>query len=153
MGRGHDLGPEALRDLASRATPAGALRAGTGNQPLRSPRYRRFVQPQGYDDEMRVAFRSGESTWAVAALYREKRRPPFSTDEVALMAAVSGIVGAAFRTRVAMATVAPTLSTAPGLLMFDGSIVLVSANAEATRWLADIYGHGAEWRGMARRAG
>jgi DNA-binding CsgD family transcriptional regulator len=71
---------------------------------------------------------------------------------VALMASLSGVVGAAFRTRVATGNVLPALSTAPGLLMFDTSNVLISANVEASRWLTDLYGFGPDgsetWREM-----
>ena len=143
-GEFHEQDTALYRDLARQTTPAASLRAATADRPLRSARYRHFVQPQGYDDELRVAFRSGESTWALGALYREKGRRPFSPEDVALMAAVSAIVGAAVRTRVAMAAPSPALSIAPGLLVFDASSVLMSANVEATRWLADIYGHGAD---------
>jgi hypothetical protein len=128
------------RDLARQPTPAASLRAVTDGMPRRSNRYRSFVQPQGYDDELRVAFRSGDSTWAFAALYREKGRPPFTRHEVGLLAGISGVVGAAVRTRVAMGAPAPALSSAPGLMVFDAAGALVSANSEATRWLADIYG-------------
>jgi DNA-binding NarL/FixJ family response regulator len=149
-GEFHEPDTALYRDLARHPTPAAGLREATADRPLRSARYRHFVRPQGYDDELRVAFRSSDSTWAVAALYREDGRRPFGTEEVTLMAALSGIVGAAFRTRVATGNVAPALSTAPGLLMFDGSNVLISANVEANRWLGDIYGVGPDgaetWR-------
>ena len=149
-GEFHEQDTALYRDLARGTTPAAALREATADRPLRSPRYRRFVQPQGYDDELRVVFRSGESTWAVGALYRENGRRPFSAEEVALMASLSGVVGAAFRTCVAMGTPAPPLSSGPGLLMFDSSSALISANVEATRWLTDIYGNGPDgvqsWR-------
>jgi hypothetical protein len=59
----HEQDAALYRDLARDTTPAAALREATADRPLRSPRYRRFVQPQGYDDELRVVFRSGESTW------------------------------------------------------------------------------------------
>ncbi len=146
----HDAG--LYRDLVRQDTPAAALRQATADRPLRSARYRRFVQPQGYDDELRVAFRSGDNTWAVGALYREKGRSPFAREDVALMAAVSGPVGSAFRTRVALGDTTPALFAAPGLLMFDASSALVSANVEAARWLDDIYGPGLDgtdaWREM-----
>ncbi len=129
------------RDLVRQPTPAAGLRQVTSDRPLLSSRYQHFVTPQGYDDELRVAFRSGDNTWAVAALYREKGRRRFSDDEVALMAGLSGVVGAAFRTRVATGNAtSPLLFTAPGLLMFDASNVLVSSNVEANQWLDDIYG-------------
>ena len=149
-GEFHDPDIALYRDLARQSAPAAGLREATAGRPLVSSRYRHFVTPQGYDDELRVAFRSGDSTWAVGALYREKGRRPFSQDEVALMAGLSGVVGAAFRTRVATGNVAPTLCATPGLLMFDASNVLVSANVEANRWLDDIYGVGPDgtesWR-------
>jgi DNA-binding CsgD family transcriptional regulator len=139
-GEFHEPDVALYRDLVRQPTPAAGLRQVTADRPLLSSRYRRFVKPQGYDDELRVAFRSGDNTWAVAALYREKGRRAFSQDEVALMAGLSGVVGSAFRTRVATAGVASPLCTAPGLLMFDASNVLVSANTEANQWLDDICG-------------
>ena len=149
-GEFHEPDVALYRDLVRQPTPAAGLRELTADRPLLSSRYRRFVTPQGYDDELRVAFRSGDNTWAVAALYREKGRRRFSPDEVALMAGLSGLVGAAFRTRVAAGGAASALCTSPGLMMFDASNVMVSANAEADRWLEDIYGIGPDgtetWR-------
>ncbi len=139
-GEFHEPDVALYRDLVRQPAPAAGLRQVTADRPLLSSRYRRFVTPQGYDDELRVAFRSGENTWALAALYREKGRRRFSQDEVALMAGLSGVVGAAFRARVATGTVASPLCTSPGLMMFDASNVLVSANAEANRWLEELYG-------------
>jgi DNA-binding CsgD family transcriptional regulator len=111
---------------------------------VRSARYREFIQPQGYDDELRTVFRTGDSTWAMAALYREKGRSPFDARDVALVSAVSGVVGSALRARAAVGGATAVLSTAPGLLVFDGDGMLTSANAEATRWLGEIYGPGQE---------
>jgi len=151
-GEFHEPDTGLYRDLARQATPAAGLRQSTADRPLRSARYRRFVKPQGYEDELRVAFRSGDSTWAVAALYRESGRRAFDRHEVALMAGLSGVVGAAFRSRAATGNAAPALATAPGLLMFDGSNTLISANVEANRWLGDLYGPASEggqnWRRM-----
>lgn len=141
-GEFHEQDTALYRDLARKPTPAAAIRLETDDHPLRSSRYRHFVQPQGYDDELRMAFRSGENTWALGALYREKGHPAFSAEDVALMAAISGIVAAALRTRMAMGQVPRSLSAAPGLLMFDASSVLMSANAEARGWLGGIYGSG-----------
>ena len=145
-GEFHEPGVALYRDLARQPSPAAGLRDVTADRPLLSSRYRRFVTPQGYDDDLRVAFRSGDNTWAVAALYREQGRQPFTKDDVALIAGLSGVVGAAFRAHVAAGNVGPTLCTAPGLLMFDASNALVSANVEAERWLDDIYGTAADGR-------
>lgn len=150
-GEFHEPDVALYRDIARQPTPAAGLREVTAGRPRLSSRYRRFIVPQGYDDELRVAFRSGDNTWALAALYRTKGRS-FSQDDVAVMAGLSGVVGAAFRTRVATGNTTSALCTAPGLMIFDASNALVSANAEANRWLEDIYGvtpDGAEtWRDL-----
>ncbi len=145
-GEFHDQDATLFHDLARQPVPAASLRAATGDRPLRSPRYREFLQPQGFDDELRVVFRTGETAWAVAGLYREKGRPAFDGHDVALLAAISGVVGAAVRARARAGAVGgvggPALVNAPGMMVFDSSGVLASANAEATRWLAQIYGTG-----------
>jgi DNA-binding CsgD family transcriptional regulator len=131
------------RDLAREGVPSAALRASTGNSPLRSPRYRDFLQPQGFDDELRVVFRSGDTVWAFAGLFREKGRPAFDDHDVALLGAISSVVGSAVRARAGAAGAAgPALVNAPGMMVFDSSGALASANAEATRWLSQIYGTG-----------
>lgn len=136
-----------FRDLASGPVPAATLRGTTDDRPVRSPRYRDFMRPQGWDDELRVVFRTGGRAWAMAGLYRERGRPPFDADDVALMAALSPVVAGAVRARAALAPAAPALSAAPGLMVFTAEGVVVSANAEATRWLSEIHGPGGEPRG------
>lgn len=137
-GEFHEQDSALYRDLARDATPAAALRQATADRPLRSARYRHFVRPQGYEDELRVPFRAGDNTWAVAGLYRLGAARAFSKDEVALMAALSGVVGAPSGSVWRRATWRRR-STAPGLLMFDASNALLSANVEANRWLDDLY--------------
>ena len=136
----HDQDVLLFRDLARQSVSAGSIRLATGDRPLRSPRYRDFVKPQGYGDELRAVFRVGDSTWAVAALYRDEGREPFDEDDVALFDAVSAIVAGAYRARAAMTTPAVGLAAQPGLLLFDRANTLTSANAEAARWLCEIYG-------------
>ncbi len=141
-GEFHDHDALLFRDLATQAVPAASLRAATGDCPLRSARYRNFVQPQGYDDELRVVFRTGPNAWALGSLFREKGRRAFDADEVALMGALSPVVGSAVRAQTTAVAAMPALAMAPGLLMFDAEGALVSANAEASRWLTEIYGPG-----------
>jgi DNA-binding CsgD family transcriptional regulator len=146
-GEFHEHDANLFADLARQPVPAATLRQATGGHPLRSPRYRTFVVPQGYDDELRTVFRTGDTTWGVAALFREKGREPFDDRDVAVLSAVSGVVAAAMRTQAAMSVPPPGLSHAPGLLVFGGDGTMVSANAAATRWLAEIWGgaDGGDW--------
>ena len=75
LGEFHDNDLLQFRDLARQPAPVDSLRSATGGLPVRSPRYRDFLTPQGYDDEARVAFRTGSTTWAVAGLYRRRDVP------------------------------------------------------------------------------
>lgn len=139
-GEFHDNDLMQFRDLARQPVPADSLRVATGGLPVRSRRYREFLQPQGYDDEARVAFRTGTTTWAVAGLYREKGRPAFDTAELRLLGDISETVGAVLR---AMSIVESPLTgslIAPGVLLFGASGVLLSANQEAKAWLTELYG-------------
>jgi DNA-binding CsgD family transcriptional regulator len=139
-GEFHEHDANLFSDLAAQPTPAATLRAATNDRPMRSARYREFLQPQGYDDELRAVFRTGDRTWGVAGLLREKGREPFTEADVALFTAISGIVGDAFRTQAAMSVAPSTLCDTPGLLVFDRDGLIVSANAAAAQWLTEIYG-------------
>ncbi|HET6585324.1 MAG TPA: hypothetical protein VFG69_17820, partial [Nannocystaceae bacterium] len=138
-GEFHEHDVNLFTELAAGPVVAATLHDATEGRPTRSPRYRDFLQPQGYDDELRTVFRCGENTWGVAALLREAGRAPFAAHEVQLFADISATVAAALRTLTTVAAPAAPLH-APGLMVFDRDDNLVSANAEATRWLGDIYG-------------
>jgi hypothetical protein len=86
-----------FRDLADAPRPVGTLWSATDGLPARSARYREFLRPEGYGDELRVAFRVGAFAWGIASLMRGAGRPPFSREEVALVTALSSPVGAALR--------------------------------------------------------
>jgi DNA-binding CsgD family transcriptional regulator len=136
----HDNDALLFRDLSQGGPSAASLREATHDRPVRSARYREFIAPQGYDDELRAVFRAGGSTWAMASFYRTSAKFAFTPEEVALVGAVSQLIGAACRTLTLDATVWSNAPNAPGLLVFDRQGVLTSANAEAAAWLADLLG-------------
>lgn len=138
----HEQDVALFADLARAPVPATALRLATGNRPVRSPRYREFVEPQGFDDELRVIFRAGSSAWGSACLYREKGGPAFTAEEVELLGAISLTIAVAVRARAALATEWQSVTDAPGLLCFNPENMLVSANAEATCFLREAFGPG-----------
>lgn len=138
-GEFHEHDANLFSELARRPVPAASLRSTTGDHPQRSARYRDFLRPQGYDDELRAVFRCRESSWAIAALLREPGRRPFDEGEVATLGAISGIVANAMRTLATLTPPPTRLAQAPGLLLFDSDGLLVSVNAEAARWLSDIF--------------
>jgi DNA-binding CsgD family transcriptional regulator len=138
----HEQDVALFRDLARQSVPAASVHQLTGGRPLSSARFRDFLQPQGFIDELRAVCRVGESAWAIAGLYRGEGREPFDDDEVALMSALSSVVASALRTKAASSAGSSPLTAAPGLLLFDPDNTLVSANAEAAKWLSDLWGTG-----------
>ncbi len=118
---------------------AGAMRHSLDNMVGRSPRYRDFLQPQGYQDELRGVFRSGESTWGMVGLYRESASQPFSADDVSVLKAVSRPIGDALRTYVRQS--APWLGppAAPGLLIVNPAGHIIASNNEAMSWLRELW--------------
>jgi DNA-binding CsgD family transcriptional regulator len=123
----------------SRSEGATALRLALDDRPGRSVRYREFLQPQGYGDELRGVFRTGEQTWGFVGLYREADAQPFDRDDLAIVRAMSGVVGAALRIHVR--NTIPWLGepSGPGLLVIDREGRAVSANSEAICWLRDLW--------------
>jgi DNA-binding CsgD family transcriptional regulator len=124
-------------DLA-RGERAVALRLALDGRPARSIRYRDFMRPQGYEDELRAVFQSGASTWGVVGLYRDSATQPFDHDDVAVIKGISGIVADAFRHHARAANPWLGQSSAPGLLMLDGDGRMLSSNAEAIGWLREL---------------
>lgn len=95
------------RDLVRALRPAATLYTATEGQPARSARYREFLAPQGYDDELRAAFRLGASTWGMLDLFRERGRPPFSPRDLDVVLSVGPVIAAALRA-LALSTALPT---------------------------------------------
>jgi hypothetical protein len=140
FGEFHEQDANLFADLAGGPSPAATLRSATGDRPNRSARYRDFLQPQGWDDELRVVFRTGERSWGAAGLYRDNGRDPFDEQDVAVLEAISPIVANSLRTKAAFAASAPGFNHTPGLMLFDRNGAILSVNDAATRWLTEIYG-------------
>src|SRR5215216_5583508 len=85
------------RDLARSDRPAAALRITTSDRPARSARYREFMRPNGFDDELRAVMRVDGRSWAQVGLFREKGRAPFAAEETELLASMSAPLAAAVR--------------------------------------------------------
>jgi DNA-binding CsgD family transcriptional regulator len=127
-------------DLARRAEPAAALNLSLDGDLVRSARYRELLRPQGYEDELRAVLRAGDNTWGLMGLMRDKGRPAFGADEVGLVNKASPVIATALRRHVR--THAPWLGAAraPGLVVFERSSRVVSANEDALYWLRQLVG-------------
>ena len=128
-------------DLARSEVPASGLRASLEDRAARSVRFRQFMQPQGYDDELRAVFRTGDRAWGLIALYREQGKPAFGEAEIRLVSAISAPVASALRRHATTYAGWDGNATAsPGLLVFASDGSLLSANDQAAAWLNELYG-------------
>jgi DNA-binding NarL/FixJ family response regulator len=129
-----------FRDLARAPRPANGLLVATDDHPARSARYREFLAPQGYGDELRAVFRVGSAVWGLVDLYRE-RGHPFSQHEIEVVASVAPVIGDALRSAArARGAVEARADDSPGLLVFDARGELASMNDTAEHWLDEIGG-------------
>jgi DNA-binding CsgD family transcriptional regulator len=127
------------RDLARAEVPAASLRAMVAD-PRQSARYREFLDPLGFTDELRAVLRVGDSPWGAVNLFRRRGQDPFTRREVELVASLSAPLGEALRVRARPAHLlgGHARGGRPGLLLFDRDGGLVSANEEARAWLAEL---------------
>jgi DNA-binding CsgD family transcriptional regulator len=128
-----------FRDLTRADRPAAALRA-TIPVLEQSGRYRRFLRPLGFDDELRAVLRVGNAPWGTVTLWRREGSSPFTSEEVALLADLSAPLGEALRGHARPTDEAGGLPDhdRPGLLLFDDRGDLVSVNEPARAWLDEL---------------
>lgn len=138
-----------FRDLARSETGAASLHEFTDAMPARSARHREFLAPQGYDDELRATFRTGARTWGMVSLFRESGRRSFDRREVEVVRIAGQTVASGLRRFAGMAAAMPGADT-PGTALFDAAGHLLSLDAQADRWLAEVAG--VDWRVPATHA-
>lgn len=132
-----------FRDVARSKTGIGTLYAVTDDNPGRSARWREFIAPQGYGDELRAAFRLGDSTWGVVDLMRDQSRAPFTDADVRIVRAIVPAVAAALRgfaTRAADRGSARATDDGPGTALYDDSGTLLSLDDHAERLFTELAG-------------
>jgi DNA-binding CsgD family transcriptional regulator len=140
------------RDLALADTPAAGLRSATRDSPRRSPRYRDFVRPHGFDDELRAVLRAGGEPWASVCLLREPGRPAFDATEASLVASLSEPLGEAIRVHARAGDQPPAVTSdpGPGLMVFAPDGELVAINDDAVAWLDELSGGASPRDGVGR---
>jgi DNA-binding CsgD family transcriptional regulator len=131
-----------FRDLARSESGIGTLYEATGDQPARSARYREFLAPQGYGDELRAAFRIGRNTWGVLDLYRERSRGAFTSQEVDLVRTIVPSVASALRGFAVASREKASVGAVdgPGTALFDPSGVVLSLDDNAERLFTELAG-------------
>jgi DNA-binding CsgD family transcriptional regulator len=129
--------------LARSAEPVATLSQLTDGDLARSPRYRKLYEPAGGGDEMRVAFTTGTSCWAVAALVRAADLGPFPARETRAVLELVPVAARAIRSAV-MRRDRAAADLAPTMLVIDSDASLVSATPGAADVLAELVTHGVD---------
>ncbi|MFE5296429.1 LuxR C-terminal-related transcriptional regulator [Streptomyces sp. NPDC056632] len=128
-----------FRDLAQAKVPVAGLRQVTGDLPARSSLYHSFMKPRGLQDELRAVLRIGGRPHGHISLFRAHGRPAFGPAETRLVESL--VTPLARRLRSFAGTAPQQLPDSPhgpGLLLFDASGALLSANDDARAHLADL---------------
>jgi DNA-binding CsgD family transcriptional regulator len=131
--------------LAESADPVGSLDRATGGDRSASARYREIMGPLGLGDELRAALIANKGCWGVLCLHRADASYGFDVREVDLIRRISPHVAEGLRRAI---TVGPTAAVkaeaaAPGIIVLDADLAIVSMSPEAEQWLAEI--DGADW--------
>jgi DNA-binding CsgD family transcriptional regulator len=129
-----------FRDVARSPLGIGTLYDATDHQPARSARYREYLVPQGYGDELRAAFRVGESTWGVMDLYRDRARSAFSAREIEQVRSILPAVATALRMFSARSSAGPLGPDGPGTALFQSNGTLLSLDDQAERLFLEVGG-------------
>jgi DNA-binding CsgD family transcriptional regulator len=133
-----------FRDIARSEPGVDSLHHATGACPARSARYREFLAPQGYDDELRAAFRTGPRTWGVVSMFRDRGRPAFTAREAEILRQVGPAIAVALRGFATMSVITPGDPDSPGTALYDAACRLLSFDDQAHHWLSEIAGD--DWR-------
>ena len=127
-----------VRDLAISPFGTGALRHELGDLVNRSARYRQFIEPQGFNDELRSTLRSGGSTWGVMVLLRFPELPPFTFDELQFIESLSEPLAECLRTKALAVHRTGSDDRGHGVLTYDVDGHLLAANEDALFWLDQL---------------
>jgi DNA-binding CsgD family transcriptional regulator len=130
-----------FRDLARSETGVDSLYRATDGNPLRSARYREFLAPQGYGDELRAALRIGSTTWGLIDLYRRHDRAPFSAVDRDIVQSLVPVMASALRALAVSGRVrADASERGPGNVLFDARGTLLSLDQTAEKLFEELAG-------------
>ena len=131
-----------LVDVAQDRAALSTLHDATGGDPSNSPRWQRFIQPYGGDQELLLALRTrtGE-VWGVLALYRAPGQPAFDAEERELLTALAPHLAEGARRGLLIGEAGePEQPEAPGLVVLDEQFEIDSFTPGVDRWLRELPG-------------
>jgi DNA-binding CsgD family transcriptional regulator len=120
--------------LAQDGRPAGSLSDATAGDLDRSLRQREIRRPGGFSDELRVVLGGSTGSWGALTVFREAKRPYFSTAEVEFVSSMAGLIADGLR-RGLLLDGAQAGDDDVGLLVVDADDGVHMSNRAAERWL------------------
>ena len=138
--------------LAEAADPVGSLDRATRGQRPDSARYREVMSPLGLGDELRAVLISGKQCWGAICLHREDAEHGFDDREVDVIRRIAPHVAEGLRRAVTLAPLRESAdgagpAGAPGIILLDQDLALMTMSPEAAQWLAEI--DEADWPGSS----
>jgi DNA-binding CsgD family transcriptional regulator len=146
----HDFGPAVPRSLeleystdpfapkrilARRPNCAGSLRAETGGDFARSPRWDEVMRPTGIGDVAAVACRDAHGCWGWIEAYRDGADRPFEERDIAFLASIGPRLGSALRRTMYANDGIVAGPSPPGVIVLDSNLSLISWTAGARAWV------------------
>ena len=132
-------------ELLQSKRAAGLLSVATAGDPQRSQRYRTMLAPFGHENELRFVATADGACWSAGCLVRDGARDDFTDAEVAFVTSLGRHVAHGLRSAPAPAAQQQTqVSDAPGMIVLDDDLRIVSATPEARAWLELLNGR---WHG------
>jgi DNA-binding CsgD family transcriptional regulator len=133
-----------LVDIARSAIGMSTLHEATGGDPSSSPRFRRYIEPYGGEQELLLALRArtGE-TWGILALYRAPGQMEFTSQERELLQALAPHLAEGARRGLLVGEAKePDQPEAPGLVVLTEAFEVESLTPGVERWLCQLPGGG-----------
>jgi DNA-binding CsgD family transcriptional regulator len=126
--------------LARRANGAARLSAETSGDLARSSRWDQVMRPVGIGDVAVVACRDELGCWGWIEAYRDRGDPGFDDADVALLAGVGVIIGAALRRATYAGASSAVAAGPPGIVILDHNWKPVSWTVAARAWIDALPG-------------
>jgi DNA-binding CsgD family transcriptional regulator len=126
--------------LAGMADPISSLDRVTKGRRAESSRYREIMAPLGLGDELRAALIVRQRCWGVLCLHLEDAEAGFSEGDLGVVRRLAPHLAEGLRRSVIRDAGDAQAPGAPGMLVLDGDLNVVSVSQQAEWWLARMSG-------------
>jgi DNA-binding CsgD family transcriptional regulator len=123
--------------LARAEHPAASLSDATAGDLDRSLRQREIRRPGGFADELRAVLAGSTGVWGALTVFRETKRPYFSSADVQFVSSTAGLIADGLRRGVLLDAAHRGVDDV-GLLVLDADNGVGMSNQAADRWLDEL---------------